>query len=103
MTDKELKKLSRLELLELLLEVSNENEELKQKMEKMASENEVSKSIENLVVATKQVNEILSHANKLVETNTIAPENKKYIDKIYFCQQKWVNIECDAAYILKKH
>ena len=75
MTDKELKKLSRLELLELLLEVSNENKNLQQKIETMASENEAAKSIENLATVTKQASEILDYANKLVETIKAAPEN----------------------------
>lgn len=73
MTDKELKKLSRLELLELLLEASNENKKLKDKIKKMTSENETSKSIENLAATTKQASDILDYANKLVETMKAVP------------------------------
>ena len=73
MTDKELKKLSRLELLELLLEASNENKRLKDKIKKMTSENEASKSIENLATTTKQASDILDYANRLVETIKAAP------------------------------
>ena len=68
MTDRELRKLSRLELLELLLDVSKENRELEAKVKKLSSENEAAKSIENLSAATKQVSDILEYANKLTET-----------------------------------
>ena len=68
MTNKELKRLSRLELLELLLEVSNENKKLKQEIEKMNREKEVSKSIDYLAEANKQASDVLGYANKLVET-----------------------------------
>ena len=73
MTDKELKKLNRLELLELLLEVSNENNKLKQEIEKMNSEKEVSKSIDTLSEVSKQASDVLGYANKLVETMKILP------------------------------
>ena len=79
MTDKELKKLSRLELLELLLEASKENKKLKEKIKKMTSENEASKSIENLVATTKQASDILGYANKLVETMKNAPADTENI------------------------
>ena len=48
MTDKELRKLSRLELLELLLEATKENQRLKEKIEKMKIENRTAQNIENL-------------------------------------------------------
>ena len=65
MTDKELKKLSRLELLELLLDVSQENKILEEKVQKLTVENEKAKSIENLATATKQVNDMLGYATAL--------------------------------------
>ena len=65
MTDKELKKLSRLELLELLLDISQENKVLEEKVQKLTSENEKAKSIENLAAATKQVNDMLGYAAAL--------------------------------------
>ena len=81
MTDKELKKLSRLELLELLLATSNENQELKQKIEKLTSENEASRSIEDLVRATKQTRDTLDYANKLI---SFMESKKNYKDwKLY--------------------
>lgn len=67
MTDKELRKLSRLELLELLLEVSRENEKLKEKLERIKTENDAAKSIENLSVTTKQVSNVLEYANSLTD------------------------------------
>ena len=68
MTDKELRKLSRLELLELLLEASRENEKLKEKIAKMKQESNAAKSIENLSATTKQVSTVLEYANSLTDT-----------------------------------
>lgn len=68
MTDKELRKLSRLELLELLLEASRENEKLKEKIVKMKQESNAAKSIENLSATTKQVSTVLEYANNLTDT-----------------------------------
>lgn len=48
MTDKELKKLSRLELLEILLEESKENERLRTELQKKSDEYAISQSIKNL-------------------------------------------------------
>ena len=67
MTDKELRKLSRLELLELLLEASRENEKLREKLEKIKQENNTARNIENLSMATKQVNNVLEYANNLTD------------------------------------
>ena len=65
MTDKELRKLSRLELLELLLEASKENEKLKEKIEKLKVDNKTAQSIENLSVATRQVANALKYADSI--------------------------------------
>ena len=65
MTDKELKKLSRLELLELLLEVSKENEKLKEEIEELKIKNQTARNIENLSVAMSQVENALKYANSL--------------------------------------
>ncbi len=65
MTEKELKKLSRLELLELLLEESKENERLKAELEKINAENSVAKSMEALSAVTEQMNSALEYANAL--------------------------------------
>lgn len=65
MTDKELRKLSRLELLELLLEASKENEKLREEAEKLKSESITSQNIENLTVATQQVENALRYASSL--------------------------------------
>lgn len=65
MTDKELRKLSRLELLELLLEASRENEKLKEKVEKLRVENQMAQSIENLSDAALQLENALKYADSL--------------------------------------
>ncbi len=68
MTDKELRKLSRLELLELLLEASNENRNLSEKVDKLKAENKTAESIENLSVVTRQVESALKYAESLTDT-----------------------------------
>ncbi|MBE6786174.1 MAG: hypothetical protein E7538_08100 [Ruminococcaceae bacterium] len=65
MTDKELKKLSRLELLELLLDVNKENRKLKEHINKLKADNETAQSIEHLSVMTRQVENALVYANNL--------------------------------------
>ncbi len=67
MTDKELKKLSRLELLELLLEVSKENEKLKEKIEELKIGNKTTQNIENLSVVTRQAEDILKYASSIAD------------------------------------
>lgn len=66
MTDKELRKLSRLELLELLLEATKENEKLQEKIDKLKEENETARNIENLSAATYQVENALRYASGLI-------------------------------------
>ena len=68
MTDKELRKLSRLELLELLLEASKENKKLKEKINALTAENQTAQNIENLSVVTRQVENALRYANSLTDT-----------------------------------
>ena len=68
MTDKELKKLSRLELLELLLEASKENKKLKEEIQKLKAENKTAQNIENLSAATVQIESALKYANSLTDT-----------------------------------
>ena len=68
MTDKELRKLSRLELLELLLEVSKENRKLKERIGQLKTENKTAQNIENLYAATRQVENALKYVNSLIAT-----------------------------------
>ena len=68
MTDKELRKLSRLELLELLLEASKENKKLREKINALKAENKTAQNIENLSVITGQVENALRYANSLTDT-----------------------------------
>ena len=86
MTDKELRKLSRLELLELLLEASRENEKLREKLDKLKQEKNTAKSIENLSAATKQVSTVLEYANNLTDvlrktTHEVVSANSKTQDE----------------------
>ena len=67
MTDKELRKLSRLELLELLLEASKENKKLKEETESLKTENKTAQNIENLSLAARQVESALKYANNLTD------------------------------------
>lgn len=57
MTDKELKKLSRLELLELLLAESRENERLREELEKIKQENTIEKSAQHLSETSENLGE----------------------------------------------
>lgn len=68
MTDKELRKLSRLELLELLLEVSNENKKLKEKIITLKAESKTAQNIENLSLVARQVENTLKYANSLTDS-----------------------------------
>ncbi len=68
MTDKELKKLSRLELLELLLQASNENKKLKKQIDRLSVENKTTQNIENLHEITRQVENTLKYANGLTDS-----------------------------------
>ncbi len=68
MTDKELKKLSRLELLELLLQASEENRKLKKQIDRLNVENRTTQNIENLSVITRQVENALEYANSLTDS-----------------------------------
>ena len=65
MTEKELKKLSRLELLELLLDVSKENELLKERIKKLNAEIATQQKIEQLSTAIQQVEQALEHTSQL--------------------------------------
>ncbi len=68
MTDKELRKLSRLELLELLLQASKENKKLTEQIEKLKAENKTTQNIENLSLLTNQVENVLKYANSITDT-----------------------------------
>ncbi len=68
MTDKELKKLSRLELLELLLHESRENEKLKEDIIQLKKENSLEKTVLHISDTSKQIEEILNNAKNLTDT-----------------------------------
>ena len=90
MTDKELRKLSRLELLELLLEVSNENKKLKERIEALKNENKTAQNIENLSAATGQVEAALKYANSLIDNLKASTHSEsKHSDK----REKQLNSE----------
>ncbi len=91
MTDKELKKLSKLELLELLLVESRENERLRAELEQIKQENAIKTSVqqlnetaenlgetsEKLDNALQQISLILSNLNNQTETvNEVIVEDK---------------------------
>ena len=73
MTEKELKKLSRLELLELLLEASTENHELKNRIDKLTADLDTAHHIEQLSTAIDQVEKVLAQVSHLSNTATAAP------------------------------
>lgn len=71
MTEKELKKLSRLELLELLLDVRNENAQLKEQVARLTIEAETTQNIDKLAAAIRQVEQALAYANRLSATTRL--------------------------------
>lgn len=66
MTSKDLKKLSRLEILEILLEESKENERLRAEIDAIKEKNSVRHSENKLYDLTKQMNSTLLNTNKLI-------------------------------------
>lgn len=66
MTDKELRKLSRLELLELLLKESRENEKLRAELNKLKSENSIEKTTERLEETAEQFDTSLQSIGSIV-------------------------------------
>ena len=80
MTDKELRKLSRLELLELLLEASNENKKLKEKIVALKADIQTAQNIENLSMVASQVENTLKYANSLTDNlKSVAKDGPKNI------------------------
>ena len=73
MTDKELRRLSRLELLELLLESGKENEKLRQEIKRLEHENKTVDSIENLSEISKQLEAALEYTNSISHNIKSAP------------------------------
>ena len=67
MTDKELRKLSRLELLELLLEASKENKMLKEEISRLEVDNKTSQNIETLSVMTRQMESSIRYVSGLAD------------------------------------
>ncbi len=88
MTEKELKKLSRLELLEILLEESKENERLREMLDKSEkeapdfSENGLSQTVQQLNGALNEMNRLvyelrhMKRENVVVENVSLAPVKK---------------------------
>ena len=64
-TDKELKRLSRLELLELLLTETRENERLREELEKAKKENSIEKSATLLNETARQLDEALKKVSSI--------------------------------------
>ena len=65
MTEKELKKLSRLELLELLLEASKENQELKERNGQLKAQIETVQRIDKLSATVEQMEDALQSVHRL--------------------------------------
>lgn len=72
MTDKELKKLSRLELLELLLTESRENERLKEELEEAKRENTIERSAMYLSDTSKQLEGALQKVSSMISALSCA-------------------------------
>ena len=73
-TDKELKRLSRLELLELLLTETRENERLREELEKAKQENSIEKSAVLLNETVKQLETALQSVKVMTEGSAQKPK-----------------------------
>lgn len=73
-TDKELKRLSRLELLELLLTETRENERLREELEKAKKENSIEKSAVLLNETAKQLETALKSVKEMTEGSAQKPK-----------------------------
>ncbi|MBR3868790.1 MAG: hypothetical protein IKM66_05690 [Clostridia bacterium] len=67
MTEKELKKLNRLEILELLLEQSTINENMRQELHELKNKNNAAELTENLNKMILQMNSALDNVNHIAE------------------------------------
>lgn len=74
MTDKELKKLSKLELLELLLTETRENSRLKEELEKAKQENTIETSARYLNETTTQLEDALEKVSLMMDNLCKAEE-----------------------------
>ena len=74
MTDKELRKLSRLELLELLLKESSENQKLREELNKLKSENKIEKTAERLTETADNLDSSIQNIETIIQ-NLIADKN----------------------------
>ena len=94
MTEKELKKLSRLELLELLLEASTENHELNEQVKKLKAEIDTAQHIQQLSDTVTQAESLLEKVRYLAMSspapdaemaNAEAPAPSLLDTEIYRC------------------
>ena len=70
-------------MLELLLEASKENKKLKEKIENLKAENKTAQSIENLSVATRQVENALKYASSITSAlKEISGETVSYSKEV---------------------
>ncbi len=94
MTDKELRKLSRLDLLELLLEQTKINEQLKAENQQLKSSSGEFNSIENLKKLNKQLSTALSYVDLLASSpvksqkTSDAPSDKNIYNRIMYFYHK---------------
>lgn len=90
MTDKELKRLSRLELLELLLTETRENERLREELAKAKKENSIEKSATLLNETAKQLDEALKKVSSMsnIPTDTGSTAKKSFAGHKIFSGNK---------------
>ena len=110
MTNKELKKLSRLELLELLLAETRENEKLREELGKIKQENTIEKSAQHLIKTSEQletairnVRAIANVLNKNVKREAVAvngTEERAVPEKEETTFDKSVDIEIYKSLII---
>lgn len=104
MTDKELKKLSRLELLELLLAESRENERLRAELEQIKQENTIKKNVQKLNEISENLDETSEKLSEALQQLSVMVSNFNKINKTmgedkteYFADKAKVANQVDTA------
>jgi hypothetical protein len=89
-TDKELKRLSKLELLELLLVETRENEKLREELAKAKKENSIEKSAVILQETAKQLDEALQKVSSMsnMPTDSVGTAKKSFTEHKLFSGKK---------------
>lgn len=103
MTEKELKKLKRLEILELLLEQSTINENMKQELHELKNKNNASELTENLEKLISQMNSALEHVDHIADNLQKKSEDERSSENIESKNDKIVPVQQKISTVTNKN